>query len=366
MSSNTGRIDAIIKLLENFTVSAWIIDEEQNIVYMNSFMRELFGNLSGEKASLIYDCGSYEVVRPQEGEKGGFSEIIIAEVPYRRLNSLVDLGEDGIYTVDLFEDISEQKFVSRNMSQALAKLSSEAKTAQKIQNSILPIDDTYWNTIAFSSLYMPADDLGGDFYDLVKLSGDEYLIYIADVSGHGIEAAFLTIFMRERVRANIEAALLGTGELLKKLVHDFNALGVESSLFITMALCKYNKAGRELSISNAGHNCFPLIVRYNGRTENIPTRGLPLCSLAEGLDYDEEIVSLSPGDRLILFTDGIVEEKDYTTGRSLGAEGVRRLAEEYHAVEGGYLARKIMEESARFAIISAKDDRSIVVADFLS
>jgi len=354
--------EAIVRLVENISISAWVIDETQTIIYMNLPMRELFGDLSGLKTAMIYESGSFEIKSISEG----FSEVSIVDVPFRRISATADLGEEGKYTVEIFEDVSEQQLAHTNMAKTLARISAGTKMAKTIQNSILPIDNIYWNTIAFCSLYLPADDLGGDFYDLLKLSDDEFLIYIADVSGHGIQAALLTVFMQERIRANMETALSGTGELLKKIAQEFNSLDIDSTLYTTMAMCKYTKSRRELSISNAGHNCFPLISRHSGRTETIPTHGMPICKLADDIYYDEEIVSMNPGDRLILFTDGVVEEVDSATGRAFGAEGVRELAEAHHAYSGDYLAREIMDKSARFALINAKDDRSIVVADILS
>ena len=363
MSDQTS---AVIKLLEKYTISAWVVDEDENIVYMNPHMQDLFGNLAGEKTSIIYESSSFEILSSPEENVEGPSEVMISDVPFKRTGSFVDFGDEGKFSVEFFDDISEQKHDHANMTHALAKLNAETRMAKTIQNSILPIDDIYWNTIAFSSLYMPADDLGGDFYDVLKLSEDEYLIYIADVSGHGIQASLLTVFMRERVRTNVSAAISGTGELLGKLVQDFNALEIDGMMYVTMALCKYTKSRRELSISNAGHNCSPLIIRDNGRTETIPIRGMPVCAIAGDVDYEEEIVGMKPGDRLILFTDGIVEEIDSATGQSFGPEGVRKLAEKHHAYNGGYLARTIMDESARYVLISAKDDRTIVIADILS
>ena len=350
----------ITKLLENYSISAWIIDERHTIVYMNHIMRELFGDLSGEKASIIYNGSA-----PGGGGRQGV-EVDIADVPFLRTGSAVDLGEDGRFTVEFFEDISEQKLIHDNMAQALTRINAETKMARTIQNSILPADSNYWDTIAFSSLYMPAGDLSGDFYDLLQLSDDEYLMYIADVSGHGIQASLLTIFMRERVRTNSDAALAGTGVLLSRLVRDFITLGIDSSLYVTMAACKYSRSRRELSISNAGHNCSPLIVRDNGRSETVPIRGIPVCAIADGMDYNEELVSMNPGDRLVLFTDGIVEEVDSAKGRAFGPEGVRALAERYHEYSGDYLARAIIDESAKYSLMGAKDDRSIVVADILT
>ena len=357
---------AIIKLMENFDISGWIVDSDQTIVYMNQHMQDSFGDLSGQKTSIIYESSGFEVVGQEDCEPGEGAEIIIADVPFRRIVSSVDLAEEGKYKIELFEDISEEKTMRTSMIKTLAKIHTETKMAQTIQNSILPINDTYWNTIAFNSLYVPADDVGGDFYDLLKLNDDEYLVYIADVAGHGIQASLLTIFMRERVRTNINTALEGTGELLAKLVEDFCMLDIDFSMYVTMAICKYSKSRKELSISNAGHNCFPMIIRDNGKTETIPTKGMPICAIADGVSYEEELVTMNPGDRLILYTDGIVEEVDSATGKSFGLEGVRALAEKHHEHNGSYLARKIMDESSRFALISAKDDRTILVADILS
>ena len=358
--------ETIALLLEKSPISAWMVDADQKIVYMNANMQDLFGDLTGQSTSIIYESGSCEVVEQPGGENTGSSEVIVSDVPFRRLSSTVDLGEEGLFLVEYFEDISEQKLIGRNMKQTLAKINAETKIAKTIQSSILPINDKYWNTIAFNSLYTPADDLGGDFYDLIRLSEDEYLIYIADVAGHGIQASLLTIFMRERVRANAEEALAGTGKLLSKLIKDYCALELDYSMYITMVLCKYTRSKRELTIANAGHNCFPLIVRDNGRLETIPTRGMPVSIIADGVEYEEEIVVMRPGDRLILFTDGIIEEVDSTTGKPLGIEGLRELAAKYHDYDGSYMARKVMDVSNRYALISARDDRSIVVVDILS
>ncbi len=359
-------VEAIKKLVKNISFPAWILDEKQVIFYMNPVMQEIFGDLAGEKESILYDTGNSGTVNLPEIEMPGLSEVIVADVPFHRLQCEVDLGEEGVFCMEIFKDISEQKLNLIKMKQALQKMNAETKMAQTIQSGLLPIDDTYWNTVSYSSLYKPADDLGGDFYDLIKLNDDEFLLYIADVSGHGIQAALLAIFMRERVRIHAEAALAGTTNLLSKLVQDFTALDIDSGTYITMVLCKYTKSERTLAIANAGHGCFPLVIRNNGRTESVPTRGIPICMIAGGEDYVEEIVSMNPGDRLVLFTDGIIEEVDSTTGQSFGAEGVRKLAEKYHEYNGGYLARMIMDESAHYALVNAKDDRTIIVADILS
>ena len=356
------KINSIAAMLENNTISAWIVDSNQNIVYMNPIMQSLFGDFTGKRTSTVY---SYSEENQTKLGTDGFSEVVISEIPFRCLSSRADLeGEE--FLVEYFEDFSEQKLKDDNQRNSLTKLRAETKIAKTIQNSLLPPDNIYWDTIAFNALYMPADDLGGDFYDLLRLNNNEYVFYIADVSGQGIHAAMLTIFIRERVRSNIKEALAGTGELLSKLVQDFCELNIDSTMYITMVLCKYTKTKCELSISNAGHNCFPLIVRNNGLTETIPTQGIPICMIAEGANYDEEIISLDPGNRLIMFTDGVAGEARNSDGNTFGPECVRALAEKYQKYNGSYLARKIMDEASRCPTFRLNDDRSIIIADILS
>ena len=275
----------------------------------------------------------------------------------------------GDFTGDKFsiicgESCFSQKGLSGEVcSNSLSRIKKETKIAKSIQNKLLPKDDTHWNTITFNSLYLPVDDLGGDFYDLLKLSDDEFIIYIADVSGHGIHSAMLMVFMRERVRTNIDAAAEGTAELLLKTVQDFCALGFDNTMYVTMALCKYTKSRHELSFSNAGHNCFPFIMRNKGGIDTIYARGVPICNIAAGTKYETETVEIKPGDRLVLFTDGIVETENIN-GRPFGQEGLKEFAGKYYRDDGSCLARKIMDESDRY-LCGAKDDRSIIIADIL-
>jgi len=186
------------------------------------------------------------------------------------------------------------------------------------------------------------------------------------VSGHGIQASLLTVYMQERVRANSMFATEGLDILLARLVTDFCALELSGSIYLTIVFCKYNRKTRELSIANAGHNCAPLILRDNGRSETVPIKGMPISVIADKEVYAEEIVSLHPGDRILLFTDGVVEEVDPTKKKAYGQEGVRETAERNRNFDGNFLAHAIIEESARFSPLKAKDDRTILVADILA
>ena len=362
----SDKINTISLLLEEFPISAWILDESGKIVYMNNEMRSLFGDLEGNAASIIIELDTGDKITNSNKENESFRIISIADTPFRSIGTEITLQDEGKLRVEFFEDIAEDKIMRDSMQETLKKIRRETLIAKSIQNKIIPENKIFDETIAINSFYQPADDLGGDFFDILRINEDQYVVYIADVSGHGIQAALLTIYLRERVRANIEAAKEGPASLLGKITTDFNSLEVDATLYVTMAICKYDKKQHELSIANAGHGCYPLVLRSNGRIETVPIKGLPVCAIADEDSYEDEIIGMQPGDRLILYTDGIIEEYDISKGGTFGPEGVRAVAEKCKDYDGRYAAHAIAEEAAKYGLLNAKDDRTIVVADILA
>jgi sigma-B regulation protein RsbU (phosphoserine phosphatase) len=257
-------------------------------------------------------------------------------------------------------------YVYKNsLEDKLVELKRETSIAKDIQNSILPVNDEYLDIIGINAEYLPVGDLGGDVYDLVKLSDDEVLVYIADVAGHGIQASLLTIYLRENIRANANEALNSLGALMRKLLASYNALDIDAAMYIGLLLCKYNKKKKALSILNAGHNCYPLVIRRDGCVEEIPVRGMPISKFNDGNACELEDIGMRQGDRLLMFTDGLAEEHDFRRQEPFGSEGVRNVAEEYYHLPGRDLARKIVRKAEEFADEKAKDDRTVVIADIL-
>jgi sigma-B regulation protein RsbU (phosphoserine phosphatase) len=354
-------------MAEKLSNPIMILNSEQIIVYTNEIMRETFGNLVGKHKNFIMgDDESGEMAVPTaEIDKEGRIEAVLADVTYSILVSKVSDCDGENYTVLLFEDISEKHHLEEQLKQNLKKYQLESGIARHIQNSILPINNEYWNMIRLNGIYLPADELGGDVYDIVKLNEDEVLLYIADVSGHGIQAALLTMFIREKVRANTHEAIEGLELLLSKLLKGFQELDIDAMLYLSILFCKYNGKKHELSIANAGHNCYPLVIRQSGRIEEIPVRGMPISKISDSSSYEEEVLVMRPGDRVILYTDGVIEEYSKAEQKIFGSEGVRRVAEALYDLEGSMLAERIIAEAKRYTMVAAKDDRTIVVADFL-
>lgn len=159
-----------------------------------------------------------------------------------------------------------------------------------------------------ASDYRPAREIGGDFFDafpVVQQDGpDRLAVLIADVSGKGISAALLMAFLRPLVRAAMDhtgdpvVALERTNRIL---VHER-----QTGLFVTMLCGVLEQAGATFRFASAGHES-PLLVPADGSPVREVPGGGPLIGVFDRLDLREEVVSLQPGDVLVLYTDGVTD-----------------------------------------------------------
>jgi sigma-B regulation protein RsbU (phosphoserine phosphatase) len=359
-----------MELLDNMQYLVRIVDLNQNVVYMNRYMRDQFGDWTGQRCYEMFkyaaECENCVSARSWEGGRPEVKDVEIDGRFLRLMSSPVELETGQRYSIEMFYDITEQKNLEMELLEHYRKLTSELNFAQNIQRSILPVNGVYWNTIRLSSLYLPAEVLGGDLFDIIRISKDNMLLYIADVSGHGLHASMLTMFLREVVRGKHSAAAKGG---LRRLINAIKAgyadLDIDPEIYLGVLLCYYNKHKRELSIINAGHNCYPLIVRRGGRVDEIKASGLPISKLSVDFDNEEIKTPLLQGERLVLYTDGIIEEYNKAEKKAFGAEGVKEILRENAGLEGRALAMMIVSAARDFSEDKPKDDRAIMVADVL-
>jgi sigma-B regulation protein RsbU (phosphoserine phosphatase) len=226
----------------------------------------------------------------------------------------------------------------------------DANEARAIQQALLPKSSPYIPGFVISGRSVPARAVGGDWYDFIPFPDGRWGIVLADVSGKGTAAALLMSATRGAFRSLAEACCT-PGEVLTKLnqllVNDFPA-----GKFVTMVYGVLDPAARTVVFANAGH-LRPLLIDDRGEQFLDVERGLPL-GLASG-DYSETEITLTPGSRLVFYSDGITEavnskDEEY---------GLCRLAE--HAVKPGASAVSIVDEVRSFANGSGvRDDASVV------
>ena len=186
----------------------------------------------------------------------------------------------------------------------LVALQNELEVASNMQQSILPTQFPKGPTFQVFGNMKPARSVGGDFYDIMRLDNGRIGLAIADVSDKGVPAA---LFMMS-TRTLLKGAAIGTlnpGDVLRE-VNDLLNEDNEASMFVTVLYAVYDPSNGKLTYANGGHNS-PLVVHADGQADLLPlTDGVAL-GLVPDMEYQEATVTLSPGDTVVLYTDGVSE-----------------------------------------------------------
>ena len=186
----------------------------------------------------------------------------------------------------------------------LVALQNELDVARGMQQSILPTRFPKDPSYAMYGKMQPARNVGGDFFDVMYLNDGRVGLAVADVSDKGVPAA---LFMMSS-RTLLKGAAIGVGlpgEVLRE-VNDLLIEDNEGGMFVTLLYAVYDPSSRELTYANGGHNS-PLVVHPDGTSALFPlTDGIAL-GIAPDLSYKQNTVTLSPGDSVIFYTDGVTE-----------------------------------------------------------
>jgi PAS domain S-box-containing protein len=234
---------------------------------------------------------------------------------WNRLSITPLKDKNGVTThyVGVQSDITELRVTQKNLKAAntdLAlfqkKINFELEEARRVQNFILPSALPNTNKIRFSSVFEPMDQIGGDFFDIIEISKGVYGILIADVTGHGIQAALLTFMtsfaLKNTALQNSSPAKVvsATNEKL------YNKMPRGS--FITMFYAVYNSNDKTLSYTQAGHPEGYLIRSSLNEVITLTSQS-PLVGAfsSESVNYTESKIQLKIGDKVLLYTDAILE-----------------------------------------------------------
>lgn len=187
------------------------------------------------------------------------------------------------------------------------RMETELDIARSLQGAMLPQRMPKHPSYSGRAIMRPARELGGDFYDFFIIGEDEIGLVIADVSGKGVPAAFFMAISRTVLQASARERR-SAGECLAET----NSILCEQNpleMFVTVFYGILNLRTGVLNYANGGHNP-PVVVREDGEVTQLPQTGGMAMGIMAGLTYQEGAVSLSAGDTLFLYTDGISEAMD--------------------------------------------------------
>ena len=204
---------------------------------------------------------------------------------------------------------------------ARARSEEELNLARRIQRSFLLSSFPQRSGLEVHALNVSSKQCSGDFYDVGPAGDGGVLLCIADVSGKGVPAALLSSMLQASLRT--QAPLLQPVHAMISNVNGMLCQGVGNGQFATMFLARIDEASMTLQYVNAGHNP-PVLVRANG-TRMLLEAGGPMVGSFEGVPFEQGEVALSPGDRIVAYTDGVSEAMN-SSQEMYGDERVVELA----------------------------------------
>ena len=243
-------------------------------------------------------------------------------------------------------------------------IQNDLERAQVIQTALLPAEPPLLDGVHVNVLYRPGMNVGGDLYDVRTLDDGSLVIYVADAAGHGVAAAMLSVLFKQRLRTCDEGGqALAPLEVLRlvneKLSTDVSARG----LFLTVGYVHLDTKTGEMRAASAGHTPM-LLRRANGESILLKRTG-PALGLVKEAEYTEHQLTVEPGDRLILYTDGLIDGLEGTSNGELleflapaltgdSSEGPERLRD---------LFRKVDQRSKGNANEAGRDDVTLLMLE---
>lgn len=216
-------------------------------------------------------------------------------------------------------DITEQKQNRRALQQSEEKyqklyrqLDEEMNKARTMHERTLPQTLPSVEGLAFAAHYKPARMLGGDFYDVI-LSGDKLVIFISDVTGHGLDGAMLSVFVKEAVDSfvSLRPEDMSPGRILQHLDRQFRRENYPDDYFICIFIAVLDLQTMELCYSGAGFHDTLLVGLGDGSMLELVAQGLFLAPALpdEVMEFQEDRVFLTPGSTVFFTTDGLTEQE---------------------------------------------------------
>ncbi len=270
------------------------------------------------------------------------------------------------YYQDL-KDLLEQK--ERETAFLLASininLTEQLEMARKVQLSFMPLSKSLIQRSEFrwAFWYQPAETIGGDLLDIIRVGRNGYAFVVADVSGHGIPSALLTS-MTKVAFINHSAWGKDTAQVCADVNKDFLRTLRDVGFYVTAFYAVLNLETGTLQYTSAGH--MPLLY-YHARTHTIAqlhTRGTILGIFSDAL-FESKTTELESHDKLFLFTDGLVEIQN-KEGKWFGVENLEKVILQHAHLSPDRCVEAIRQEVIRFGWGEKPiDDQALLCVEFL-
>jgi phosphoserine phosphatase RsbU/P len=259
------------------------------------------------------------------------------------------------------DEVAVLEDVARRAATAIdnARIHDERRrVARTLQASLLPPALPHVNGVGFAAEYVPTgSEVGGDFYDVVRASDDDWIVVVGDVSGKGVQAATVTGLVRDVIRI-----LVDDGKPMSEILCRVNRTLVQrgGGRYCTLAMASVKRLPDrtlEVCLHLAGHDR-AVLVRADGKASFVGVGGTAL-GLVDTIAVPSVALTLAPGDSLIFYTDGVTERR---RGRELfGSARLREAVTPLAGYPADVMAARLRSTTINFSVEEPRDDIAILV-----
>lgn len=240
-----------------------------------------------------------------------------------------------------------------------SRMAEQMRLAGFIQRKMIPEEAPQVRGLEVAATYIPCFEVGGDFYDFLRVSETSVAVAIGDVMGKGMPAALMMSCFRSAVRAYADSG--GGRSDIAGLIGKLNRMvcrECRDGEFLTLFYAVIDTAAGAVTYCNCGHE--PTILIGDGGTRDLNAGGLVL-GVDAGARYDIETVAFGDGDCLLFYTDGLIDAANFD-GELWGRDSLLAAAAKFHTNSAGQMVKDILGYRRRFVGLARQiDDTSMVV-----
>lgn len=237
------------------------------------------------------------------------------------------------------------------------RLDKELQVASEIQNLLIPQEIPQSTYLEIAAEYIPCKEVGGDFYDIIKLDENRFIFVVADVSGKGIPGALVVSNMQATLRAFLEYS-----DDLLPVVSRLNEAIIRQTTtdrYITFFIGLYDHKKSKLAYINAGHNP-PLLINKKGNMQELKTGGIFIGFMPWEYEIDE--IPFNKDDTLVMYTDGLVEAMD-NEEEEFEMTGLKKTISESLSVSTEKLKEEIIDRvNDHIGAVPLSDDFTLLIS----
>lgn len=279
--------------------------------------------------------------------------LTLAEKVYALPYAAEEIGHLAVLATQIGAALQKIRLLAQSVETKLFE--EELKIARKIQTQMLPGEPPLLAGFEVFGVTVPSRQVGGDYYDFVRIDEHRFGLVVADVSGKGIPASILSASLQATVYSSTDAHT-NPVEMMARL----NRLlyrNTSAAEFATAFYAVVDLATGRVRYANAGHD-FPFVVA-NGGASQLPESGLVL-GCVQDYQYVESTCDIPAGGALVVFTDGVTDSES-RAGDYYGAGRLRTVLEADRTASAREVCRRVIEDVRRFGDGENQDDLTLVV-----